>query len=203
MTRMTIVCLLLLTAAQGATAQEAAVKRARFVAPRDPVQDYWDREGWASSRYYGNIDYSSKEMDALSEKIQKLLGAAGAKLASVSTFRPEPAHAPQRQRARRNFSYKIPAERIEEVTKKLSALAPVDTYNGNFIQNSPASPAREIQERVDAITAEMAANKEALKNMPVALALYASKLERLRRAQENLGESDELLFNISVVQDDR
>lgn len=203
MTKMTVVCLLLATAAQTASAQMTAVKRAQLVVQRDPVQDYWDREGWASSRYYGNIEYSSKDMDALSEKLQKLLGAAGAKLSSVNTFKPESAQAANRQRARRNFSYKMSPERIDEITKKLSALAPVDSYNVNFMQKSQTNPAREIQERIDALSAEMEANKEALKNMPVARALYASKLERLKRAQESLGDSEELLFNISVTQDDR
>lgn len=203
MTKMALICVMLAAAAQAASAQMASVKTARFVGSHDAAQDYWVRENWANSRYYGNIVFSSKDLDGLSEKVQKLLGAAGAKLTSVNTFKPETAQTPQRQRPYRNFGYKVPADRIDEVAKRLAALAPVDSYNVNSMHKGQPSPAREVQERIDALSAEMEANKGALKNMPIARALYASKLDRLKRALENLGDAEDMMFNISVTLDDR
>lgn len=198
MKKTTIVCLML-----AASAQAASVKMAHHVGQRDPLQDYWEREAWASSRYCGNIEYSAKDMDDLSEKIQKLLGTAGAKLVNVNTFKPETSQIPQRQRARRSFNFKMPAGRVEEIAKKLNALAPVDSYNLNPEPRGQMNPAQEIKERIAALEAEMDQNKEALKNMPIARALYASKLDRLKRAQENVAGSDEVQFGVSVTQADR
>ena len=203
MTKMALIGVMLAAAAQAASAQMASVKTARFVGSHDAAQDYWDRESWANSRYYGNIVFSSKDLDGLSEKVQKLLGAAGATLTSVNTFKPETTQTPQRQRAHRNFGYKVPADRIDEVAKKLAALAPVDSYSVNTMHKGQPSPAREVQERIDALSAELEANKEALKKMPIARALYASKLDRLKRALENLGDAEDMMFNISVTMDDR
>jgi hypothetical protein len=202
MNKITLVCLMLAASAQAASAQVAKAA-AHYVGQRDPFQDYWEREAWAGTRYYGNIEFSAKDMDELSEKVQKLLGASGAKLISVNTFKPEAPQIQQRQRARRTFGYKIPAERGEEIAKKLSALAPVDSYNVNSQMKGQPNPAQEVKERIDALEAEMEQNKEALKNMPIARALYASKLERLKRTQESSGDPDEMQFNISVTQADR
>jgi len=94
-------------------------------------------------------------------------------------------------------------DRIDEVAKKLAALAPVDSYSVNTMHKGQPSPAREVRERIDALSAEMEANKEALKKMPIARALYASKLDRLKRALENLGDAEDMMFNISVTMDDR
>jgi len=205
MTKIIFACLTLAASGRPAAAQVIAMKTAYMAGSvtRDPVQDYWEREGWANMRYFGNIEYSAKDMDELSEKVQKLLGAAGARLVNVNTFKPEANQTAQRQRARRNLSYKIPSARAEEIAKKLSALAPVDFFNINSQQKAPANPAQDIKERLDALNAEMEQNKEALKNMPIARALYASKLERLKRAQENISELDEVQFNVSVTQADR
>ena len=68
-----------------AAVQAAPVKVAHYLGPKDPVQEYWDREvSGGSFRFYGNIEFSAKDMDALSETIQKMLAAAGAKLTSAN-----------------------------------------------------------------------------------------------------------------------
>ncbi|MFA6003961.1 MAG: hypothetical protein WC881_07825 [Elusimicrobiota bacterium] len=193
----TLACLLI-----AAAVQAAQVKVARYLGPVDPVQEYWDHEAWGGgSRFYGNMEFSAKDMDILSEKIQKTLAAAGAKLTNVNTYKPEPAQVQQRQRARRSFTFRVPAEHAEEVAAKLSALAPLESYNFNAQQNGLSSdPAKEIQERINSLNVEMEQNREVLKSMPIARALCDAKLSRLKRAQASLGDDAQL--NVSVTQAD-
>ena len=183
-----------------AAVQAAPMKMANNIGPKDPVQQYWENEGWGGGfRFYGNIEYSAKDMDALSEKVQKTMTAAGAKLTNVNTMKPEQQQVPQRPRARRKFMFKVPVDRVEEITAKLSELAPLDSYNVNSPQKGMMpDPAKEIQERLDALNAEMEQNKEALKGMPIARALYGAKIDRLKRAQDSLGDDAQL--SVSVTQ---
>lgn len=194
-------CLLSLLAA------DLAAMPTRAAAPRDPLEAYWEREGFAPrNRWFGNVELSAKDVDELSLKIQKAMAAEGAKLTNVNTFDPDlQMRQPGQPRMpeRRNFTYQVPPARAQAIADKIAALGSLQAYNVNANTNQmepDVDPAAELKERIDAINAEMAAHADALKDMPIARTLYALKLERLKRAQASMEDNGTLQLTVGVVE---
>jgi hypothetical protein len=187
-----------LTHAEG-TRKSARIQPVETATPAD----YWERESYPmNNRWFGNIEYSSDNIDGLSEKVERFMSEQGGKLQNASTYKqPTPQAAQPGQRTRRQLTYRVPAAKAEAVLDKLTKLAPVESFNSSHgNQQPPAETAQDVQGRIDSLNAEMETNHAALENMPIAKSLYKAKLARLKAVREALAAGDEVQINVSVLE---
>jgi len=188
-------------AEKGAVATKVATKVATL---KDPVQAYWDQENFFMvPRSYGSIEFKADNVDELSAKIQKVMSTQGALLTSVSTSDAGQVQGQTRSLARRSMSFRVAVDHSEAAIGKIQALGTIQSYNFSKPQKGQwnGNGRQDVQERLSALSAEMEQNKEALQGMPIARALYASKIERLKRFLDaNNEDDDEMTVSVVVTQ---